>query len=181
MTLPDLLAAALSDIEPAASFDGPLPKVTSSISHKSYYAKLGTSDDSEQYIGEAESLKILEKCSAGLGPKLLTIHVDEETSAPIMISEYLDFSGGLTSSSEVELARRLATEVHACGSDQGFGFAVPTYCGPTRFGNGWYSSWDECFGDMVKSMLDRIEAKSHRNLTQLVEVGREIQSRYDLE
>lgn len=32
---------------------------------------------------------------------------------------------------------------------------------------------------MIKSMLDRIEANGRENLAQLVEVGREIQSRYE--
>lgn len=90
--LPPALAAALDNIEPGASFIGTLPKLTSSISHKPYYVKVGTSTDENQYIGEAESLKVLEECSPGLGPKLLAIHTDEDTS--YMISEYLEFSGG---------------------------------------------------------------------------------------
>ena len=49
--------------------------------------------------------------------------------------------------------------MHAYTSPHGFGFAVPTYCGATRFANGWYATWEECFDAKTGEMADYLKAK----------------------
>lgn len=155
--IPPILGAVLIALEPdtTGTFTGSPPKVTSSSSGKTYYAKLGSSTphDVEQFAGEAASLAVFDAISPGLAPKVL-VHGVSESGRPYMVSEYLDIAGPLSAKL---LAKRLATEVHAHSSPNArYGFDVPTFCGVTRFENEWCDTWNEAFGGMIQSMLDRI-------------------------
>ncbi|KAG8219486.1 hypothetical protein J3R82DRAFT_423 [Butyriboletus roseoflavus] len=59
----------LQNIEPDAQFTFNLPTVISSAGNK-YYAKLGSVAESDQYIGEAESLKAIHDAAPGLAPRV---------------------------------------------------------------------------------------------------------------
>src|SRR6266403_242343 len=168
----------LEQIEPGAQFSGGLPQVTSS-SGKTYFVKVGSPKEKEQYIGEAESLRAMALAAPGLVPSLLALgFVDkngEETDGgasgtspdgrPFFISEYKDMRP-LTERSGAILGRRLATEMHdytspkhGGGGGGGFGFAVPTFCGATRLRNGWYETWERCFDVLVGDLLSTLEAR----------------------
>ena len=177
----------LERIEPGAQFNGGLPQILSS-SGKTYFAKVGSPKEKEQYVGEAESLKAMAFAAPGLVPSLLAFgFVDENgeelgiepvaDGRPFFISEYKDMSP-LTERSGAILGKRLATEMHGYTSPNygvvvegegegegggtaagGFGFGVPTFCGATRLRNGWYDTWQGCFDVLVGDLLSTLEAR----------------------
>jgi protein-ribulosamine 3-kinase len=145
-----------------------------STSGKKYFYKL-TSVHEEQYIGEAESLKLLSKAAPGLAPGLISCRtVAGET---LFISEYIDLGGRLSNSGFEELARRLATEVHRYRSENGFGFGVPSYCGATKIRHGWFPTWSECFSNMIDELLSQLRAQGLQYLD-LCRKGQELRNRY---
>ncbi|KAH9858025.1 fructosamine kinase PKL/CAK/FruK [Lenzites betulinus] len=131
-----------------------------------YFAKLGSSSDVDQYIGEAESLMAIERAAPGLAPKLIdcgliefdTKERDTDVGRPYFLSEYKDI-GSLSPTAAKALGKRLATELHAYKSPKGFGFQVPTYCGQTRQDNGWFETWTECFDALVGGLSDKLQAQ----------------------
>lgn len=171
--IPTIILQQLQKIEPGASFHGYLPRVESS-SGKSYFAKVGSPKEAEQYVGEAESLKAMGVAAPGLVPVVYAAGVSESDSRPYMLSEYLSM-GSLDSESGAALGRRLATELHRYKSEKGFGFEVPTYCGATRMKNGWYNTWAECFDAMIGDLLDTL--KSRGKYPELCKKGDEIRKR----
>jgi protein-ribulosamine 3-kinase len=152
-SIPHSLLVRLKEIEPQTEFTGSLPRVQSS-SGNLYFAKIGSLSDVEQYTGEAESLKAIEAAAPGLAPRVLSFERDD-ANRPTFISEYKELDR-LTDSSAKVLARRLATELHAYESPNGYGFHVPTFCGATKLKNGWYESWEACFGAMISDLLDQL-------------------------
>lgn len=176
-SIPAIISTQLQRIDPSAtSFSGNLPRITANPSGKVYYAKLGSSDEVEQFSGEAECLKVFSEIAPGLAPTVLAHGLDESNGNVYMISEYLDISRGLTDDSRKKLAQRLALDVHGHTSENGmYGFNVPTFCGATRFENTWSKSWSEAFGGMIESLLDRIEeAETDR---ELITLGRQVVER----
>lgn len=162
--MPSQLSTALKEqlkkIENRSEFNGSLPKIHSS-SGKSYYVKEGSGSDAEQWTGEMESLKAIEAAAPGLVPHVYA-HGTLGNGRPFMISEYKDLKH-LTTSGALELAKRMATEVHQLKSLHGFGFEVPTYCGATRFENGWHSTWEKCYSSMYQHLVDSIRKKGGYN------------------
>jgi protein-ribulosamine 3-kinase len=185
--IPPHILKQLEYIEPGAQFNGGLPQISSS-SGKTYFAKVGSPKEKEQYVGEAESLKAMALAAPGLVPSLLAfgfvdengeeIEIDEDSeevlrvrlgfgrSRPFFISEYKDMSP-LTERSGAILGKRLATEMHGYTSPKygggtaagGFGFGVPTFCGATRLRNGWYDRWESCFDVLIGDLLSTLEAR----------------------
>ncbi|KAF8898988.1 fructosamine kinase PKL/CAK/FruK [Infundibulicybe gibba] len=149
--LPPLLER-LQSIEPDAEFTGKPPKITSTTG-KVYYVKLGSPDEKEHYIGEAESLKAIHSGSPGLAPRVLAIGISDD--CPYFISEYKEI-GALSHNSAGVLGKRLATELHQYTSPRGYGFGVPTYCGATKLKNGWYDDWETCFDNMIGDLLAQL-------------------------
>jgi len=60
----------------------------------------------------------------------------------------------------------MATELHSNtnASAKGFGFSIPTYCGPTKLKNGWFQRWDECYASMIGDLLDQLATKGGFNI-----------------
>lgn len=174
--IPTIILHHLEKLEPTATFSGYLPRVESS-SGRVYFAKTGSVTETEQYIGEAESLKAMGRAAPGLVPQVFAFGVSESDSRPYMLSEYLDL-GSLNNKSGAELGKRLATELHQYKSDQGFGFQVPTYCGVTRMRNGWYATWEECFDVMIGDLVDTLKARG--KFPELCKKGDRIRKRYGL-
>lgn len=182
--IPRVILKHLQDIEPSGTFNGSLPRIQSS-SGRVYYAKFGLSKDREQWEGEAESLKSMHQAAPGIAPKPFAFGVvDEEgnevdasdhSGRPFFLSEYSDFSS-LTNDAAIRLGKRMATEMHKYESTQGFGFGVPTYCGATRFQNGWYKTWAECFDSMIGQMLGHLEQQGR--FARLRSKGKELRERY---
>jgi len=134
--IPPHILKQLEYIEPGAQFDGGLPQISSS-SGKTYFVKVGSPKEKEQYVGEAESLKAMALAAPGLVPSLLAfgfVNVDEngeeidhggdgdgvggmtdDHGRPFFISEYKEMSP-LTERSGAILGKRLATEMHCCTS-----------------------------------------------------------------
>ena len=157
----------LDTFDPSKNYSGRLPKITST-SGRSYFVKTGRVDEQEQFTGEAESLKAIEAAAPGLAPRLYT-HGTFEDGTPYFISEYKDI-GSLATSTAHELGKRLATELHRGTSPNGkFGFEVPTFCGPTRFENGWYDTWEECYSAMYGTLISRLREKGRYG--RLCEIG----------
>ncbi|KAJ3835454.1 fructosamine kinase [Lentinula raphanica] len=153
MSLPSKILNELSKVEPGAEFSGRLGGRIRSSS-KSYFVKLGSAQEAEQYTGEADSLKAINAGAPGLAPKVFASGVFED-DRPFFISEYKDMSR-LTDTGAIKLANRLSTELHTYESEDGFGFNVPTYCGATRMKNGWYGSWEECYSEMIGDLLMKL-------------------------
>lgn len=100
---------------------------------------------------------------------------EDAVDYPYMISEY-KFLKPLVGNASIELAQRLALELHNHQSAQGivtheihidddlcfigFGFECATYCGATRIQGHWFPSWSLCFSDMIKSLLDGLRSTS---------------------
>ena len=168
----------LHNIESDAQFTFNLPIVTSSAGNK-YYAKFGNVTESDQYIGEAESLKAIHGAAPGLAPRVFAFGVVDDDSnevvgRPYFLSEYKDM-GSLSGKSAELLGERLATELHAFKSNKGYGFDVPTYCGATRQENGWIETWEECYSSMIENLL--LQLKGRRGSTELIAKGEEVRSR----
>ncbi|KAG7099588.1 hypothetical protein E1B28_001418 [Marasmius oreades] len=162
MTIPQILLSLLQSLEKDATtrFTGTPPKIHSSTSGKTYFVKLGSSTDIEQFNGEAESLKAIDTAAPGLAPKVFLSGTENER--PYFVSEYKDI--GPLSRASIALAKRLATELHVHTSPEGkFGFHVPTYCGATRMKNGWFDTWEECFKEKIGELLEYLEAQGKRN------------------
>ena len=178
--IPPHILKQLEFIEPGAQFNGVLPQISSS-SGKTYFAKVGSPKEKEQYVGEAESLKAMALAAPDLVPSLLAFgFVDENGEEeidgggrsssddasgrlrPFFISEYKDMSP-LTERSGAILGKRLATEMHGYTSPSPngsrFGFGVPTFCGATRLRNGWYDTWESCFDVLIGDLLSTLEGR----------------------
>ena len=162
-TVPSELLTHLKHLEPEAYFNYRSPLVFSS-SGASYYTKLGLPSEKEQYTGESESLKAIEAAAPGLAPKVLTSGVNDSDGTPFFISEYKHIST-LTSNGSQKLAERLAKELHAYTSSQGYGFHVPTFCGPTRLKNGFFETWEQCYDTMIGDLLEGLRHRSGINAT----------------
>lgn len=147
--------------------------VVSAASGKRYFYKT-TVVAGEQYHGEAESLRLLHTAALGLVPRLVSCQEIEKQT--IFLSEYIDIDRSLARTDFEELARRLALEVHQCESTNGFGFGIPSYCGATRIAHGWFSSWAECYSNMIEGLLSQLGAQGSRYRA-LCEKGRELQAR----
>lgn len=170
--IPSTLLELLRQIEPGAEFTGSLPKVRSSAG-RSYFVKIGSVNEKEQYIGESESLKAINAGAPGLAPRVFAIG-ETDGGFPYLISEYKDLSG-LTEKAGETLGRRLAVELHKYESLKGFGFGVPTYCGATRLTNGWFDTWESCFSAMIEDLLKQLKVKAA--YTKLVEKGDRVRKR----
>ncbi|KII94149.1 hypothetical protein PLICRDRAFT_417247 [Plicaturopsis crispa FD-325 SS-3] len=153
--IPEIILQHLRKLEPDAHFTSSLPDVQSSSGAR-YYAKVGSPTEAEQYIGEAESLLALTAAAPGLAPRIFAHGVD--SGRPYFLSEYKEL-GSLSDKAAQVLARRMATELHQHTSDKGFGFGVPTYCGMTRFANGWFGTWEECYDSMIGDMVQQMRKK----------------------
>lgn len=161
------IAQAIQGDEPGVTLTASTgqPNVTSSTG-KQYYTKIGSTNELEQYIGEAESLKAMYLAAPGLVPQVIGGGIIDQSNAespsdvgrPYFVSEYKDL-GSLTDSAAKTLGKRLATELHAYKGMEGFGFHVPTFCGRTRQANGHYPSWEECYSALIGGLLDQLKGK----------------------
>jgi protein-ribulosamine 3-kinase len=154
--IPSALLEQLRRLEPDTELTGTLPHLVSR-NGTHYFAKIGAEREEEQYVGEAESLKQIAIAAPGLAPRVLVSGSDR--NRPYMISEYKNLTS-LTDTAARQLGVRLATELHQYnGSEKRFGFEIPTYCGATRLENGWFDSWDACFGAMLGDLLSQLAKK----------------------
>ncbi|KAH6916962.1 fructosamine kinase PKL/CAK/FruK [Coprinopsis sp. MPI-PUGE-AT-0042] len=171
--MPSQLSTALKEqldkVDDTKEYTGCPPRI-SSTSGRTYYVKEGSGSEAEQWVGEVKSLKAIEAAAPGIAPHVYA-HGTLQSGRPYMISEYKDFKH-LTTSGAVELAKRMATEVHQLKSLHGFGFEVPTYCGATRFENGWHSTWEKCYGSMYQHLVDSIRKKGGYN--RLCDIGDQV-------
>lgn len=172
--IPARLKALLDKFDSTREYSGRLPKITSS-SGRSYFVKIGDPGDEEQYHGEAESLKDMKAAAPGLAPQLYDVGTFDD-GKPYWISEYKDLRP-LTSAASIELAKRLAMELHQYKSGNGFGFQVPNYCGPTRFANGWYDTWEECYSAMYGTLINRLREEG--NYGRLCSIGDTVMKRQE--
>lgn len=137
---------------------------------------MGRERDTEQYTGEAESLRAMHAACPGICPRVFECLVDQVTGCPIFISEYKSM-GPLDKRNAAELGRALA-DMHRNGrSPTGqFGFAIPTYCGATRMRNGWADTWGKTFdrmtGDLLQTLQDRGEFE------ELCRLGGQVRKKY---
>ncbi|KIJ22104.1 hypothetical protein PAXINDRAFT_35763, partial [Paxillus involutus ATCC 200175] len=159
-SLANILLPHLQKIEPDAQFTYNIPIITSSAGNK-YYAKVGNTNEKEQYLGEAESLRVIHNAAPGLAPKVFASGVVEGESnkavgRPYFLSEFKELGSLSVGSAEV-LGKRFAEELHTFKSSQGYGFGVPTYCGATRQENGWFQTWEECYSTMIGNLLLKLE------------------------
>ncbi|KAF8595464.1 fructosamine kinase PKL/CAK/FruK [Ceratobasidium sp. AG-I] len=162
----------LHQLFPSETFTASGPRISSS-SGASYYGKVGSSNEVDQYRAETRSLELMSAAAPGLCPRIVLASQDQER--PFMISNYLDLSSLSSSSSAPRtLARRLATELHGSKSQNGkFGFECPTFCGATRIDHGWYDTWADAYSAMVGGLLDKLESRATQK--ELCVRGREVQ------
>lgn len=159
-------------LDPDASFKLSPPKIISS-SGATYYAKLGSPAEQDQYNAEVIALNAIHYAAPGLAPRVLLSGIVEDTKEPYMISEYKDLST-LTAASAAQLGKRLATELHQHTSAEGFGFSVPTFCGPTRQRNGWFETWRECFDSLIGDLLEALRKRGYDEVWEKGERVREM-------
>lgn len=172
---------AIEKHEPGTSLQQKASHIQSS-SGKTYFAKIGSKHEIEQFVGEAEALKAMHIAAPGLAPQLIacgtldedTTESDSEVGRPFFVSEYKDMTS-LTEATAKRLGKRLATEMHAYESTQGFGFGVPTFCGRTRQDNGWFDSWQDCYDALIGGLLDKLEAEG--GYEELCKKGKQVRER----
>ncbi|EKM61331.1 uncharacterized protein PHACADRAFT_134866 [Phanerochaete carnosa HHB-10118-sp] len=158
------------------------PSYVQSSSGKAYLTKIGSLSETEQFAAEAEALKAIQIAAPKLAPLLIdsgvidseTAERDSEVGRPYFVSEYKNMRS-LTDAAAKKLAKRLATEMHAYQSTQGFGFAVPTFCGRTKQDNGWYASWHECYDALIGGLLNKL--KDEGGYEELCRKGEQIRER----
>ncbi len=133
-----------------------------------YFAKIGSTNDRDQFVGEAESIRAMYEAAPGLVPKLIDCGIidsnakerDSDIGRPYFLSEYKDIGSLNSNDAAKDLGERLASELHAYKSTNGkFGFHVPTYCGATRQDNGWYETWPECFDALIGGLVEKLQAR----------------------
>ncbi|KAI0068146.1 fructosamine kinase PKL/CAK/FruK [Artomyces pyxidatus] len=164
--IPSFILHHLQIIEPGSTFTASLPRVQSSSGHR-FFAKVGSTSDREQYVGEAESLRAMDAAAPGLVPRVMALGVVDKSGRdsadgegrPFFISEYKDFTP-LTEASGAALGKRLALELHRSKSVKGYGFDVPTFCGATRLKNGWYDTWEKCFDALIGDLLAMLQPRT---------------------
>jgi protein-ribulosamine 3-kinase len=180
----------LERLEPGETFVSHGVRIQSS-SGRQYYFKTGSSCDYEQWAGEATSLVAMRDAAPGIAPQLYAFGLthksgeeldpDSVTSSegvPYFLSAYSDH-GSLSEPAAIALGKRLGSEMHRYQSPNGkFGFEIPTYCGATRFSNGWYDSWAECYSAMIGEMLGYL--KQRGKFQSLQKKGEELRQRYVL-
>lgn len=159
----------LQELEPDASFSGSPPRITST-SGRVYFVKVGSPRERAQYEGERASLEAINEAADGLAPRVLSFGV-LNSGSPYFISEYKDL-GSLTKPAASRLAERMAIELHKKVSPNGFGFGIPTYCGVTRFQNGWFSTWHQCYASMIQDLLTQLQGKGGQSI--LLQKGKRI-------
>lgn len=177
-----VILQAIQRQEPDATVQQRSSYVQSS-SGKAYFAKIGSSHEEEQFVGEAEALKAMHTAAPGIAPRLIECGIigremaerDADVGRPYFVSEYKNMSS-LTNASAERLAKRLATEMHVYKSTQGFGFAVPTFCGRTKQDNGWYDSWEACYDALIGGLLDKLERKG--GYEELCRKGKQVKDRF---
>jgi protein-ribulosamine 3-kinase len=157
MSSSDILLKHLTRLEPDAEFTRTSYGYKSSTG-ASYFAKVGSISEREQYVGEAESLKVMNVAAPGLVPKLFAFGIDDDKGRPYFISEYKDMVS-LSEQAAGVLGKRLASEMHQFKSTRGFGFDVPTFCGATRLANGWSKTWEECFDKLIAGLLEKLRSR----------------------
>ena len=164
----------LGHLFPGETFTVRGPRISSS-SGVSYYGKVGSSSEVDQYRAETKSLKLMSAAAPDLCPSVILASQDQER--PFMITNYLDLSSLSSSSGAAKtLARRLATELHASKSQNGkYGFECPTFCGATRIDNGWYDAWADAYSAMIGGLLDKLESRGTEK--ELCSKGRDVQKR----
>ena len=175
------ISRAIQAYEPGVTVEQKASYVRSS-SGKTYFTKIGSSSEVEQFVGEAEALKAMHVAAPGIAPRLIGCGVLDKESAerkseigkPYFISEYKEMRS-LTDASAKKLAKKLATEMHRYKSPYGFGFAVPTFCGRTKQDNGWYESWEQCYSALIGGLLNKLEARG--GYEQLCCQGKQIRER----
>ncbi|KAJ3531510.1 hypothetical protein NM688_g7564 [Phlebia brevispora] len=180
-TVDSIIARIIEKYEPGAtvSYANSSTRVRSS-SGKEYFVKTGMPGEKEQFIAEAECLKAIHTAAPGLAPRLLECSVvskeiadnERDVGKLVWVSEYKSM-GSLTDGPARILAKRLAGELHAYKSTKGFGFSVPTFCGPTRQDNGWYDSWEKCYDALIAGLLAKLPSR----YTELHSKGEEIRKR----
>jgi protein-ribulosamine 3-kinase len=179
--IPPVFSQCLQKLESDAEFAWSSPRLSSSTGNH-YFAKIGSSYERDQFVGEAESLRALNAAAPGTVPRLIAsglVGPDGEEVVngegnPYFISEYKDL-GPLSNHSATVLGRRLATEIHAYKGTDGFGFAVPTFCGATRMENGWYNSWEECYDALIEGLLFQLKKQGRFSI--LCSKGEQVRKR----
>ncbi|TCD66490.1 hypothetical protein EIP91_001315 [Steccherinum ochraceum] len=178
--IPAAVTAAIEAEEPGVSIQDATTTSIRTASGKRYYFKVGSPGDTDQYLGESESLKEMHIAAPGLAPRVVacgTVGQDGRSSTsggrPYFVSEYKNMRS-LTDSAARKLGKRLAMELHTYKSPHGFGFSIPTYCGNTRQENGWYQTWEECFDALIGGLVAKLVARGrHQDLCAKAELVRQ--------
>ncbi|KAG8742226.1 hypothetical protein FRC10_001772 [Ceratobasidium sp. 414] len=170
------LIQKLSQLSPGETFtDASGPRISSS-SGSSYYGKVGSPSESEQFRAEIRGLNLMSAAAPGLCPRVI---LASHEGRPFLISDYLDLTSLSSSTGACEtLARRLASELHASKSENAkYGFECPTFCGATKIDNGWYDTWQDAYSAMIGGLLDQLQSRG--SYKELCARGREVQQRGD--
>ena len=179
-----VIVQAIQKHEPGATVQQKSSYVQSSGGNV-YFAKVGSPREVDQFVGEAEALKAMHIAAPGIAPRLIecgimnkeTVDKDSDTGRPYFVSEYKMMTS-LTDASAKILAKRLATELHAYKSTQGFGFPVPTFCGRTKQDNGWYDSWEACYDALIGGLLNKLEVQG--GYEDLCRKGKQVRARFGI-
>ncbi|EED15035.1 fructosamine-3-kinase, putative [Talaromyces stipitatus ATCC 10500] len=125
---------------------------------RQYFLKTSP-DGKEMFQGEFASLNAIADIVPGFCPRALGWGALDEKKGWFLVTEFLDFSGRSSSTTEskgtTSLAQRLG-KLHSTPAppppssedDQSkYGFPVPTYCGNTRQPNNFHNSWAEFYAN----------------------------------
>ncbi|KZS95863.1 Ketosamine-3-kinase [Sistotremastrum niveocremeum HHB9708] len=178
MTIAPIFLRKLREMEPDSDFTSPKYGNTITSSSGAVYFCKKTTAASEQFTGEAESLRLMYDAAPGLCPKLFACGDDEESGETYFISEYLRLGHGLSDTAANTLAKRMAEELHKGTSEtRKFGFGCPSYCGATRLNHGWFDTWEECYSSMIKELLDHLRDKSASRYSETLDLGEKLRER----
>jgi len=166
------LIQKLSQLLPGETFTSTGgPRISSSGS--SYYGKVGSPSESEQFRAETRCLELISSAAPGLCPRVV---LASHEGRPFLISDYLDLTSLSSTEASKTLAHRLASELHASKSENGkYGFECPTFCGATKIDNGWYDTWQDAYSAMIGGLLDKLESRG--SYKELCARGREVHKR----
>lgn len=113
--------------------------------HGRWFAKWSGDSPGDLFPSEAEGLRALRAAGSGLAiPEVLVARGGESGRPSCIVMEYLEPAAD-RAGDDGALGRGLAA-IHARPQDA-FGFAVDTYCGPTRQPNRAAATWVEFYGE----------------------------------
>jgi hypothetical protein len=177
----DIELSRLEDDRPPSRYIDTLRRfrITSS-SRGVYTARIG--DDLKEHFEDINrerfSLHHLREVVPKLVPKMFSVRFEKGSSTsnqphqPYIIYKYEKLQS-LSPTSAKTLGQQLATKIHECKTQVGFGYYYPVYYRGIKIIDGWFGSWEACYQALITGALSHLESDEYSGLNRQVEKVKE--------